>query len=130
MAEAYLNAVGGGNWRAYSAGSHPKEAPHPMALSTLRAHGVDPGAPRSKSWDEFARADAPVMDAIVTVCDAAAGETCPVWPRKDDADQLRLHWSFTDPAAATGSSEDIASSFNGVFGQIRERIDAFLARDE
>jgi arsenate reductase len=127
MAEAYMNHAARGEWRAFSAGSRPAGAPHPLALATLSAYGVNPGAPRSKSWDEFAAEGAPTMDVVVTVCDNAAGETCPVWPRRAGAPPpRRLHWSFPDPAAAAGGEEDRHAAFDEVFRSIRTRIDAFL----
>ncbi|MEQ1929991.1 MAG: arsenate reductase ArsC [Parvularculaceae bacterium] len=127
MAEAYMNHAGKAHWRAFSAGSAPTGRPNPLALETLRAQGVPRGAPRSKSWSEFARDDAPVMDAIVTVCDNAAGETCPVWPGAAGAPPpKRLHWSFPDPAAATGTDEEKRAAFKTVFADIRIKIDGFL----
>lgn len=127
MAEAYLNHAGAGRVRAFSAGSHPTGRPNPLALETLSACGIDPGAPRSKSWDEFAVAGAPLMDVVVTVCDNAAGETCPVWPTKAGKAPEKLHWSFPDPAAATGDEAQRRAAFEAVFAAIRARVDAFLA---
>ncbi len=130
MAEAYMNHAGAGRWRAWSAGSKPTGAPNPFALETLTRHdipaGVGADAPRSKSWDEFARDDAPLMDAVATVCDNAAGETCPVWPAAEGKAPARLHWSFPDPAAAQGSDDDKRAAFDRVFADIRAAIDAFL----
>ena len=104
MAEAYMNHMGkdapGGGWRAYSAGSKPTGKPNPFALETLKAHGIDLIEPaRSKSWDEFAAEGAPALDVVVTVCDNAAAETCPVWPHKQGQAPLKLHWGFPDPTA-------------------------------
>lgn len=130
MAEAYMNAAAGGRWRAFSAGSRPTGAPNPLALATLSAHDVPAGSARSKSWDEFAADGAPIMDAVVTVCDNAAGEACPVWPRKAGAPPPRsLHWSFPDPAAATGSEQRRRAAFESVFAEIRLKIDAFLSSE-
>ncbi|MGE0408714.1 MAG: arsenate reductase ArsC [Amphiplicatus sp.] len=126
MAEAYMNKVGAGRWRAYSAGSKPTGRPNPFALETLSAAGVDPGAPRSKSWDEFASDGAPLLDVVVTVCDNAAGETCPLWPRRNGAAPATLHWSFPDPAAAEGDAAAKRSAFEKVFADIRAEIDGFL----
>lgn len=130
MAEAYVNHAGAAHWRAWSAGSKPSGAPNPFAIETLFAHGValdaGHGPPRSKSWDEFARANAPVMDVVVTVCDNAAAETCPVWPTREGAQPKMFHWSFPDPAAATGSDDDKRAAFETVFSDIRKRIDQFL----
>ncbi len=132
MAEAYMNQAGRNAWRAWSAGSKPTGAPNPLALETLAAHGIDPGAARSKSWDEFAalnasRSDAPVMEAIVTVCDNAAGEACPAWPTRKGETPIKLHWSFPDPAAVEGTHAEKRAAFETVFADIRARIDAFLA---
>lgn len=131
MAEAYMNHAAGGRWRAYSAGSKPTGAPNPLALETLKTHDVPTAigrdGPRSKSWDEFAGDDAPAMDVVVTVCDSAAAETCPVWPARDGSGPKRLHWSFPDPAAATGSEAEKRAAFEAVFADIRTKIDDFLA---
>lgn len=121
MAEAYLNAAGSGQFRAYSAGSHPKGAVHPLTIETLRQSGVPAGNFRSKSWDEFARADAPKMNFVITVCDSAAGEVCPVWPGQP----ITAHWSFPDPAAFEGGAEASRAFFREVFRQIRRRVDIF-----
>jgi arsenate reductase len=133
MAEAYMNHAGQNRWRAFSAGSKPAEAPHPFALETLRRHEIPAAAggcaPRSKSWDEFARAGAPLMEAIVTVCDNAAGETCPLWPAKDGAPPRKLHWSFQDPAAVKGTEAQQREAFERVFCAIRAQIDAFLTEN-
>ena len=123
MAEAYINQAGNGAWRAYSAGSQPTGAPNPFALSTLSEAGVPAGEARSKSWDEFAGPGAPAMDVVITVCDNAANETCPVWPGAPRT----LHWPFPDPAAVDGSDADKALAFREVFAAIRAKADAFLA---
>ncbi|MFN0022974.1 MAG: arsenate reductase ArsC [Parvularculaceae bacterium] len=127
MAEAYLNAAGAPAWRAYSAGSKPAGRANPYAIETLAAHGLAAPGARSKSWDEFAVEDAPVMDVVVTVCDNAAGEVCPIWPMRGGRAPRKLHWSFPDPAAATGSDDDKRAAFEAVFTDIRAHIDAFLA---
>ena len=130
MAEAYMNHAGGGAWRAYSAGSNPTGAPNPYALETLAANGIavptGADAPSSKSWDVFAVDDAPIMDVVVTVCDNAAGEVCPVWPMRADTPPAKLHWSFPDPAAATGDDAAIRAEFEKVFSAIKTRINAYL----
>ncbi|MBT8473471.1 MAG: arsenate reductase ArsC [Marinicaulis sp.] len=126
MAEGYMNKAAN-SWRAFSAGSQPTGTPNPLALETLSHHGIDMKAPRSKSWDEFAADDAPIMNTIVTVCDNAAGETCPIWPQKNGRAPKVLHWSFPDPAAATGSEAMKREAFEKVFEDIRLRIDKFLA---
>ncbi len=127
MAEAYMNKAGAPDWRAFSAGSHPAGAPNPLALKTMAAHGISAPGARSKSWDEFAAAGAPVMDVVVTVCDNAAGEVCPIWPTSGAAPPRKLHWSFPDPAAATGGHAERRAAFERIFADIRARIDAFLA---
>lgn len=129
MAEAYMNHAGVGRWRAFSAGSRPVGEVNPFAIETLSACGINAGAPRSKSWDEFAGPGAPLMDAIVTVCDNAAGETCPIWPARKGAPPRKLHWSFPDPAAAQGSAEDKRKAFADIFADIRARIDTFLEEE-
>jgi arsenate reductase len=126
MAEAYMNAKGAPGWRAYSAGSKPTGRPNPFALETLSASGINPGAPRSKSWDEFAAPGAPAIDVVVTVCDNAASEACPLFPARAGTAPERLHWSFPDPAAVTGSDADKRAAFDRVFADIRARIDAFI----
>jgi arsenate reductase len=128
MAEAYLNHAGRGRWRAYSAGSKPTGKPNPFALATLAAHGVDAGAPRSKSWDEFAARGAPALDLVVTVCDSAAAEECPVFFPPQGRRIERLHWSFPDPAAAEGSDAEKRAAFERIFADIRARIDDFLSQ--
>lgn len=130
MAESYMNHEGRGRWRAFSAGSHPTGTPNPLALATLSGHGITTEAPRSKSWDEFAKEGAPVMDVVVTVCDNAAGEVCPIWPtRAGGAAPKKLHWSFPDPAAAKGSEAERRAAFEEVFAAIRAKIDAFIAAE-
>lgn len=130
MAEAYMNAKGAPRWRAFSAGSKPTGTPNPLALATLSLYGVPSAGAASKSWNDFARDDAPVMDVVVTVCDNAAGETCPVWPTKAGRSPQKLHWSFPDPAAATGSEAAKRAAFDAVFADIRRRIDAFLEAEK
>lgn len=133
MAEAYMNHASRGAWRAFSAGSKPTGAPNAFALETLRRHDIASGAgrdaPRSKSWNEFASHDAPMMDVVVTVCDNAAGETCPVWPARNGAAPRKLHWSFPDPAAAQGDDDAKRAAFEKVFADIRAQIDRFLEGD-
>lgn len=126
MAEAYMNFKGAPEWRAFSAGSKPAGKPSPFALKTLSAYGLTPEAPRSKSWDEFAGPGAPVMDVVVTVCDNAAGEVCPIWPLRGGRAPAKLHWSFPDPAAREGSDADKRAAFEAVFADIRRAIDGFL----
>lgn len=133
MAEAYMNHAGHGRWRAYSAGSKPTGQPHSFAIKTLRTHNLDIGTPRSKSWDEFAAdapGGAPPMDVVVTVCDNAAGETCPLWPTAHGRPTTVYHWPFPDPAAAQGDDTEITNAFAEVFENIRMKIDTFLAVDD
>ena len=129
MAEAYMNDAGAGRWRAWSAGSKPVGAPNPFAIETLNALGVSPVDARSKSWDEFARETAPQMDVVVTVCDNAAAETCPVWPARAGGQPRKLHWSFPDPAAASGDDSAKRKAFGKVFADIRAAIDDFLSSE-
>ena len=119
LSEVYLRETERGRFQTYSAGSHPKGSVHPLTLETLRHAGLPTLDLRSKSWDEFARADAPKMDFVITVCDSAAGEVCPVWPGQP----ITAHWSFPDPAAFEGSDEDARDVFREVFRQIRTRVE-------
>ena len=121
LAEALLNRDGGGRFRAVSAGSFPKGAVHPMALEILREHGFPTDGLRSKSWDEFAVAGAPPLDLIVTVCDNAAGETCPVWP----GHPARAHWGIADPAAVEGDGQRAA--FEEAYRLLETRIADLLS---
>jgi arsenate reductase len=123
LAEMYLNHAGRGRFRAYSAGSFPKGEVHPLSLETLRAADIPIGDARSKSWDEFARPGAPQMNLVVTVCDNAAGEVCPIWP----GTPAKAHWSFPDPAAVQGSAADKRAAFARIFADIREAIDRLIA---
>jgi arsenate reductase len=122
LCEAYLNARAPRRFHAYSAGSQPKGAVHPMTLETLRRAGLSTDGLASKSWDVFARDRAPRMDFVITVCDSAAGEVCPVWPGQP----ITAHWSFADPAAFAGSAEEQQAFFREIFRQIRNRIDIFI----
>jgi arsenate reductase len=121
MAEAIFNAIGKGRFRAYSAGSHPAGTVNPYALRQLQAVHYPVTGLRSKSWDEFAAPGAPHMDFVITVCDKAAGEVCPVWP----GHPLTAHWGFEDPAAVAGSDEDKRRIFDQVFRQIVQRVRLF-----
>ena len=123
MAEAYLNFASMGRFKAYSAGSRPTGGVNPLALETLKTARVFVGTPRSKSWEEFAKPGAPQMDFVITVCDQAAGEECPIWPGQP----MNAHWSFPDPAAFVGDDVEKRAVFFDVFRQIRTRIDLFLA---
>jgi protein-tyrosine-phosphatase len=121
LAEAILNREGAGRFRAFSAGSQPKGVPHPAALKLLGELGYATDAYRSKSWDEFAAPDAPPLDLIVTVCDNAAGEVCPIWPGRP----AKMHWSIPDPAAVEG--EGHAEAFRTAYRDLHTRIADFLA---
>ncbi len=123
MAEAILNKKGFPAFTAYSAGSHPRGAVHPGALHQLELAGLPTFAFYSKSWDEFAKPDSPKFDFIITVCHNAANELCPVWPGRP----MTAHWDIPDPAAVTGSPEEIARAFNTAYVDLERRIDLFLA---
>lgn len=123
MAEALLNHHGAGRFRAWSAGSFPSGRVHPLALQAIAPLGALPEPPRSKRWDEFALAGAPVMDFIFTVCDNAAGEACPHWPGRPAS----AHWGIADPAAVSGSEADQRQAFAYAFAQLERRIARFLA---
>lgn len=119
MAEALFNYLGKGDIEAVSAGSHPAGYVHPKSIETLKRHGINSGSPRSKSWDEFA---GQTFDLVVTVCDAAAAESCPVFlgPVK------KLHWSTPDPAQATGTEAEIDAAFDEAFNMLKARIEEYL----
>lgn len=125
LAEAILNREGEGRIRAYSAGSHPKKKPNPHALALLNDLGYDTAAFRSKSWEEFAGADAPTMDFILTVCDDAAGELCPYWP----GHPLVAHWGIPDPAAVQGTNAEKRAAFMDTYRRLSVRITAFVNLD-
>jgi arsenate reductase len=121
MAEAYLNSRGK-HIRGFSAGSFPRGNIHPLALEWLRNLNIPTDALRSKSWNEFSVAGAPKMDFIVTVCDQAAGEVCPIWP----GNPVTANWSIPDPAAATGTEAERRAAFGQAFSFLKRRIDLFL----
>jgi len=123
LAEVLLEHWGKGRFRAYSAGSFPKGAVHPMALDLLDRLRLPTMGLRSKSWDEFARPDAPVMDFVFTVCDQAAGEICPVWP----GHPVTAHWGVPDPAAAGGSDTERQRAFRDALYTLENRIKLFVA---
>ncbi|MCY0388392.1 arsenate reductase ArsC [Robbsia sp. Bb-Pol-6] len=122
MAEALFNVMGEGRFRAYSAGSHPSGTVNPFAIEQCAALGYDVAQLRSKSWDEFATPDAPHMDFVITVCDQAAGETCPIWPGKP----LTAHWGFQDPAAFEGSDAEKRALFSKIYRQLLWRVRQFV----
>jgi arsenate reductase (thioredoxin) len=121
LAEAVMNSlpVCRGKFVAYSAGSQPKAQPNPFAIELLQRSGIAVEGLRSKSWDEFAREGAPVMDFVLTVCDSAAGEACPYWPGQP----LTAHWGMPDPAAVEGSDEDKRKAFMDTLMLVRRRIE-------
>ncbi len=122
MAEAILNKLGQGKFRAYSAGSQPKGKVHPAIIQLLQGLGYDTDGFRSKSWSEFARPGAPALDFVFTVCDDAAGEACPVWPGQP----MTAHWGVPDPAAARGSEAEIALAFKDAYRMLNQRIGIFV----
>ncbi|MEM7410260.1 MAG: arsenate reductase ArsC [Myxococcota bacterium] len=124
LAECLLRRLGEPDGIAsYSAGSHPKDAPHPQTLALLEAKGYDTSDLRSKSWDEFAAEGAPPIDLVITVCDSARDETCPIWPHGP----IATHWGIPDPAAAQGSEAEIARAFEAAYAAMERRIERFLA---
>jgi arsenate reductase len=124
LAEAYLNSAGKGRLKAYSAGSKPGGRVNPFALELLEKNRMNTAGLRSKSWDEFAKPDAPKMDFIFTVCDNAAAETCPYWPGKP----VTAHWGVADPAAVTGGDDVKREAFVRAFTDLKTRIDGFIEK--
>ena len=125
LAEAALNHLGKGRFKAWSAGSSPREnqQPNPLALKALQLAGISTEGLRSKSWDDFAGADAPKMDLIITVCDNAAGETCPYWP----GHPATAHWGYADPSLVEGTEEQRLAAFQHTLHAIRHRLDLLIA---
>lgn len=123
VAEAILNKVGAGKFRAYSAGSHPKGRVHPETLRLLDSLGYDTSVFRSKSWSEFADPGAPQLDFVFTVCDNAAGEACPFWPGQPTT----AHWGIPDPAEVTGTPAEIALAFKNAYRMLNQRIGIFTS---
>jgi arsenate reductase len=122
LAEGILRKDGAGKFRSFSAGSQPKGVVNPFALETLEAFKYPTDGFRSKSWEEFAAPDAPVMDFVFTVCDSAAGEACPFWPGQP----MTAHWGIPDPAAVEGTDLEKRAAFNEAFRFLRNRIGAFV----
>jgi arsenate reductase (thioredoxin) len=122
MAEALLNVLGAGRFHAYSAGSFPSGMVQPIAAELARAFGYNEPL-RSKSWHEFAQADSPHIDMVITVCDNAAGEVCPIWPGRP----VTAHWGVPDPASVSGSEDERRRAFQSVWTMLRRRIDLLLA---
>lgn len=119
IAEALINHLGKGAYKAVSAGSKPAGYVHPKSIETLKRHGIEAGEPRSKSWDEF---EGQNFDLVITVCDAAASKACPVFLGKHE----KLHWSTPDPTAATGSEDDITAAFDEAFAMLKERVEDLM----
>lgn len=124
LAEALLNSMGNGRFKAYSAGSSPRDSqkPNPLGLQVLQTAGVSIEGLRSKSWDEFAAPDAPKMDLIVTVCDNAAGEVCPVWP----GHPATAHWGYADPSEGNGSDAEKLEAFRKTMHAIKRRLELLI----
>jgi arsenate reductase len=122
MAEAILNFKGRPNFTAYSAGSHPSGAVRPEALRQLESVHMPTQGARSKSWEQFARPEAPKLDFVITVCDNAAKEVCPVWPGQP----ISAHWGVPDPAAVQGTDEEVARAYRDAFFMLERRISLFL----
>jgi arsenate reductase len=125
LAEAVLNDIGSGRFRAFSAGSSPREnqAPNPLALEALRKAGFSTDGLRSKSWDQFTKEGAPQMDLIITVCDNAAGEVCPIWP----GHPATAHWGYSDPSEAEGGEAQRREAFGRTLHAIHHRLELLLA---
>ena len=124
LAEAMLNHLGQGRFKAYSAGSSPRahQNPHPLAIETLTLAGVSTEGLYSKSWDEFGQPDAPRMDLVITVCDNAAGEVCPYWPGQP----ATAHWGYADPSAGDGEDGEKRQAFIQTLHLIRKRLEIFV----
>jgi protein-tyrosine-phosphatase len=123
MAESLLNSLGGGRFRAFSAGSHPKGRVHPVALEVLERGGYETTGLRSKDWSEFTRRGAPRMRFVITLCDAAAGEPCPAFPGRF----VRAHWGLPDPAAVEGSEQAELHAFADALSVLRRRVQRFTS---
>lgn len=121
MAEAILHQMARDRFRAFSAGSQPAGQVHPLAIELLERNKMDTSGVRSKNWDEFAQSDAPPMDFVLTVCDKAAGEVCPVWPGQP----MTAHWGVEDPAAVEGTLEERKKAFSNAFMMLNRRIAIF-----
>ena len=123
LAEVLLNQIGRGRFKAYSAGSHPSGRVNPFALELLEKNRLPTAALRSKSWEEFARPDAPPLDFVFTVCDQAAGEVCPVWPGQP----ISAHWGIADPASVQGPDEEKRKAFFLAYNQLQNRLSIFVS---
>lgn len=123
LAEGLMNDLGKGRFQAYSAGSHPNGTVNPLALETLKSFHIPTDSFRSKDWDEFAKPDAPQMDFVLTVCDKAAGEVCPVWPGQP----MSAHWGVADPAAFEGTDDAKRQQFRDAAITLKRRIELMLS---
>lgn len=123
MAEGLLNHWGKGQLQAFSAGSHPTGTVHPMSINTLKRHGIKDTGYRSKSWDEFTDKQQQPLHLLITVCDNAAGEICPIFPNAP----LKAHWGVADPAHFQGTTAEIEAEFDRIFFMLEERIKAFIS---
>lgn len=122
MAEALINVLGQGRFKAYSAGSQPMGRVNPFAVEQAQTIGYDTSTVRSKSWDEFSQPDAIPMDIVITVCDSAAGESCPLWR----GSPIKVHWGFADPSHVNGSDDDKRAAFAITFAQIRKKVEVLM----
>jgi arsenate reductase len=123
MAESLRAALGGGRFEALSAGSHPSGRVHPLAIETLARAGYPVAGMRSKGWEEFVRKGTPPIDFVITVCDAAAGEVCPIFPGRP----VSAHWSIPDPAAAGGDEDAVRRAFSDTLRELRSRVQQFTS---
>ena len=123
MAEALLNSIGEGRFRAFSAGSHPTGKVNPFAIERLQKEGIDTAGARSKNWEEFAQPGAPTLDFVITVCDKAAAEVCPAWPGQP----ITAHWGVFDPAAVDGPEDKKHMAFSRAFAILERRILLFAS---
>lgn len=128
LAEALLNDMGAGRFKAYSAGSSPRDnqQPNPLGLQVLQKAGISIEGLRSKSWDEFATPDAPQMDLIITVCDNAAGEVCPIWP----GHPATAHWGYADPSEGDGTDEQKLEAFRQTLHAMKRRLELLVSLPE
>ncbi len=128
LAEALLNDMGAGRFKAYSAGSSPRDnqQPNPLGLQVLQKAGISTDGLRSKSWDEFATPDAPQMDLIITVCDNAAGEVCPIWP----GHPATAHWGYADPSEGDGTDEQKLEAFRQTLHAMKRRLELLVSLPE
>jgi len=125
LAEAILNHIGQGRFKAFSAGSSPREnqQPNPLGLRVLQSAGISTSGLRSKSWNEFGKPDAPRMDLVITVCDNAAGEVCPYWPGQP----ATAHWGYPDPSAGDGTDEQKLEAFRQTLHALKRRLDILIS---